>query len=66
MLKCLCTVTLLDDDFLACDNCYVTKYYVTIELNLRLHRDKRKQMSVRMIYYYTLNVYTNQDVACNQ
>ena len=66
MLKNLLTVALLDDDYMACDSCYVTKCYVTIELNLRLHRDKRKQMSVRMIYKCTLNVCTNQDVARNQ
>ena len=60
MLKCLLIVVFIDDDLLASDNCYVTNCYVTIELNLRLHRDKRKQMSVRMIYKCTLNVCTNQ------
>ena len=38
---------------------------VAIVLNLRLHQDKRKQMSVRIIYKCTLNVCTNQDVALN-
>ena len=66
MLKCLLTVALFDDDLLDCDNCYVTKCYVTVELKLRLNRDKTKQMSVRMIYKCTLNVCTNQDVARNQ
>ena len=66
MLKCLLTVELLDNDLLAFDNCYVTKCYVTIEFNLRMHREKRKQMSVRMIYKCTLNVCVNQDVTLNQ